>query len=91
MPPFFDSAGEVAAQQLKEQGNEHFWKGDFAEADASYSRAIEKSSKNAVLFTNRARARMKLLRWHDVVDDCLRSVELHRENIKAFNMLGARP
>lgn len=77
-------ANEHAAEQLKERGNAHFRKGEYASAEACYSQAIQKNSKNPLLYTNRANARLKLERWQDVIDDCIRSVELMKENMKAF-------
>jgi STIP1 homology and U-box containing protein 1 len=76
------------AEQLKNQGNKHFKDGEYAEAENLYSQAIQKNSTNPLLFTNRANARLKLEKWEGVIDDCLRSIELLRENMKAFFYLG---
>ena len=84
MPP----GNEYAAEQLKDKGNAHFRKGEFEDAEACYSQAIMKNSKNPLLYTNRANARLKLSRWQDVIDDCLRSIELMKENMKAYFYLG---
>jgi STIP1 family protein 1 len=81
MPP---PGNEYAAQQLKEQGNARFKTGDYVEAENLYSQAIQKHSSNPLLFTNRANARLKLDKWDGVIDDCLRSIELSRDNMKAF-------
>ncbi|KAF2197266.1 U-box-domain-containing protein [Delitschia confertaspora ATCC 74209] len=75
---------EYAAGQLKEKGNAHFRKGEFESAEACYSQAILKNSQNPLLYTNRANARLKLARWQDVIDDCLKSIELMQENMKAY-------
>lgn len=80
MPP----GNEYAAEQLKEKGNAHFRKGEYESAESCYSQAIMKNSINPLLYTNRANARLKLTRWQDVIDDCLRSIELMKENMKAF-------
>ncbi|KAF2098783.1 U-box-domain-containing protein [Rhizodiscina lignyota] len=72
------------AEQLKETGNKHFKNGDYAEAASLYGQAIQKNSSNPLLYTNRANARLKLHQWQDVIDDCLRSIELRRDNMKAF-------
>ncbi|KAF2002212.1 U-box-domain-containing protein [Amniculicola lignicola CBS 123094] len=80
MPP----GNEYAAEQLKTQGNNHFKNGEYGEAETLYSQAVQKNSKNPLLFTNRANARLKLERWEGVIDDCLRSIELMRENMKGF-------
>lgn len=81
MPP---PGNEYAAEQLKTQGNTHFKNGDYATAEALYSQAIQKNSNNPLLFTNRANARLKLANWEGVIDDCIRSIELLKENMKAF-------
>ncbi|KAF2188586.1 U-box-domain-containing protein [Zopfia rhizophila CBS 207.26] len=80
MPP----GNEYAAEQLKAKGNAHFKNGEYESAEGFYSQAIQKNSKNPLLFTNRANARLKLERWQDVIDDCIKSIELMQENMKAF-------
>ncbi|KAF2733337.1 FMN-linked oxidoreductase [Polyplosphaeria fusca] len=78
------AGSEYAAEQLKNQGNKHFKDGEYDDAEALYSQAIQKNSKNPLLFTNRANARLKQEKWEGVIDDCLRSIELLKENMKAF-------
>jgi STIP1 family protein 1 len=84
MPP----GNEYAAEQLKTQGNAKFKDGDYDSAEALYSQAIQKNSKNPLLFTNRANARLKLEKWEGVIDDSIRSIELLKDNMKAFFYLG---
>ncbi|CAN9218477.1 unnamed protein product [Alternaria alternata] len=81
MPP---PGNEYAAEQLKNSGNKCFKNGDYEEAEALYSQAIQKNSANPLLFTNRANARLKLEKWEGVIDDCIRSIELLKDNMKAF-------
>ena len=81
MPP---PGNEYAAEQLKNAGNKCFKNGDYEEAEGLYSQAIQKNSNNPLLFTNRANARLKLEKWEGVIDDCLRSIELMKDNMKAF-------
>ena len=78
------AGNEYAAEQLKTQGNTHFKNGEYEAAETLYGQAIQKNSKNPLLFTNRANARLKLEKWQDVIDDCLRSIELMKENMKAY-------
>ncbi|KAF2125007.1 FMN-linked oxidoreductase [Dothidotthia symphoricarpi CBS 119687] len=75
---------EYAAEQLKTQGNQCFKNADYDGAEAYYSQAIQKNSSNPLLFTNRANARLKLEKWEGVIDDCIRSIELLKDNMKAF-------
>ncbi|KAH8710004.1 U-box domain-containing protein [Phaeosphaeriaceae sp. PMI808] len=81
MPP---PGNEYAAEQLKNSGNKCFKNGDYEEAEGLYSQAIQKNSNNPLLFTNRANARLKLEKWEGVIDDCIRSIELLKDNMKAF-------
>ena len=78
------AGNEYAAEQLKTLGNTHFKNGEYEAAETLYGQAIQKNSKNPLLFTNRANARLKLEKWQDVIDDCLRSIELMKENMKAY-------
>ncbi|ORY03661.1 hypothetical protein BCR34DRAFT_492219 [Clohesyomyces aquaticus] len=78
------TGNEYAAEQLKTQGNTHFKNGEYEAAETCYGQAIQKNSKNPLLFTNRANARLKLEKWQEVIDDCLKSIELMRENMKGF-------
>lgn len=84
MPP----GNEYQAEQLKNQGNTHFKNGDYESAESFYSQAIQKNSQNPLLFTNRANARLKLEKWEGVIDDSIRSIELLKDNMKAFFYLG---
>jgi tetratricopeptide (TPR) repeat protein len=76
------------AEQLKEQGNSHFKNGEYEEAIKFYSQAIQQNSDNPLYYTNRANARLKLRLWNEVIDDCIRSIELQRDNMKGFYFLG---
>jgi STIP1 family protein 1 len=73
----------AAADALKEQGNAAFKNGDFALAEEFYTQAVQKFSRNPLLFTNRANARLKLQRWEGAVNDCLKSIEISNANASA--------
>ena len=75
------------AEQLKEKGNLHFKQGEYDDAISLYSQAISKNPSNPLLYTNRANARLKVKQWEDVISDCLHSIELLQENMKAFYFL----
>lgn len=81
-------SNEYVAEQLKNQGNQRFKEGDYEGAEGYYSQAIQKNSSNPLLFTNRANARLKQEKWEGVIDDCIRSIELLKDNMKAFFYLG---
>nr|POE54550.1 acetylesterase [Quercus suber] len=78
------------ADQLKEQGNTAFKNQDYETAEALYTQAIQKYSRNQFIFTNRANARLKLQKWEGAVDDCLKSIEIsgpRGQNHKAYYFL----
>jgi STIP1 family protein 1 len=76
------------AEQLKQKGNLHFKNGEYENAVTLYSQAIQQNSNNYLLYTNRANARLKLGLWQEVMDDCLRSINLEKDNMKAYYFLG---
>ncbi|KAH7053336.1 hypothetical protein B0J12DRAFT_571324 [Macrophomina phaseolina] len=75
------------AEQLKDRGNAYFKSGDYANAEALYTQAIQRNPSNPLIFTNRANARMKLGSYSEAIDDCLKSIELMRDNMKAYTFL----
>ncbi|KAI4242396.1 MAG: hypothetical protein LQ352_007250, partial [Teloschistes flavicans] len=75
------------ANTLKEEGNRHFQDGDYKSAEVLYGKAIQQDSRNPRLFTNRAMTRIKLQSWEACIDDCLRSIELDRDNMKGYYYL----
>jgi tetratricopeptide (TPR) repeat protein len=81
---------QAAADALKEQGNKAFKEGDYAAAEELYTQACQRFSRNPLLFTNRANARLKLQRWEGAVNDCLKSIEIsgRAQNHKAYYFLG---
>jgi STIP1 family protein 1 len=80
-----------AAEQLKEKGNASFRNGEYQEAEDFYTQAIQRYSKNQLIFTNRANVRLKLQKYDAAVNDCLKSIEItgaRGHNHKAFYFLG---
>ncbi|KOS23158.1 E3 ubiquitin-protein ligase CHIP [Escovopsis weberi] len=71
------------ATALKEEGNRHFSAGDYASAEALYSKAILADPENPALYTNRAMARHKLGLWDLVISDCQACLALGPSNMKA--------
>ena len=90
--PFWtDQPMSYLADQLKERGNSAFHSGDYLEAEDLYTQAVQKYSRNPLIFTNRANVRLKLQRWDGAVNDCLKSIEIsgaNGQNHKAFYFLG---
>ncbi|XP_075298075.1 tetratricopeptide repeat protein 1 [Opisthocomus hoazin] len=74
---------------LKEKGNEQFKKGDYGEAEDSYTKALQIcpacfQKDRAVLFSNRAAAKMKQEKTEAALSDCSRAVELDPNYIRAL-------
>ncbi|CAM9351584.1 unnamed protein product [Scytosiphon promiscuus] len=78
---------EEAAESVKQRGNEHFVSKRFAEAIECYSRAIEISSPNHVLFGNRSAAHGGLGAWELAAADARTSIELDPGYTKGFYRL----
>lgn len=63
--------------------------GQFADADADYTRAIEKNSKDEVFFSNRGdNRRVNLKKSEDAAKDYARALELNPGATKVVNRLG---
>ncbi|XP_077448694.1 tetratricopeptide repeat protein 1 [Stigmatopora argus] len=74
---------------LKEEGNSYFKQGDWSAAEQSYTRALRLcpcrfAPERAVLFSNRAAARLHLERKEDGIADCSRALELNPDYVKAL-------
>ncbi|KAF3906554.1 hypothetical protein ABW20_dc0107825 [Dactylellina cionopaga] len=83
MPP---NIVETGAEELKQAGNKFFQNGDWLSADKKYTQAIAIDPTNFTLFTNRALVRMKLLRYDDVINDCMSAINLNRDAMKGHYM-----
>lgn len=75
--------------KLKEEGNEQFKRGDYVEAESSYSQAIQMcpscfQKDRSVLFSNRAAARMKQDKKEVAISDCSKAIQLNPSYIRAI-------
>ncbi|XP_074068602.1 tetratricopeptide repeat protein 1 [Macrotis lagotis] len=75
--------------RLKGEGNEQFKKGDYIEAESTYSRALQTcpacyQKDRSVLFSNRAAARMKQDKKDAAINDCSKAIELNPSYIRAI-------
>ncbi|XP_008055826.1 tetratricopeptide repeat protein 1 [Carlito syrichta] len=75
--------------RLKEEGNDQFKKGDYIEAESSYSRALEMcpacfQKDRSILFSNRAAARMKQDKNEMAIKDCSKAIQLNPSYIRAI-------
>uniref|UniRef100_A0A3P8RX16 Tetratricopeptide repeat protein 1 n=1 Tax=Amphiprion percula TaxID=161767 RepID=A0A3P8RX16_AMPPE len=74
---------------LKEEGNSQFKAGDWSAAGQSYTEALVLcpvcfSRERAVLFSNRAAARLHLDLKDQAISDCSRAIELNPEYLRAL-------
>lgn len=82
---------EKSAEDAKLKGNAAISAKDYSAAEAHYSEAIKLSPEGAnshVYFCNRAAACCFLSRYEDAVNDCLSSIALSPDYVKAFSRLG---
>lgn len=75
--------------KLKEEGNGQFKKGDYTEAEGSYSQALQVcpacfQQDRSVLFSNRAAARMKQDKKELAIGDCTKAIQLNPSYIRAL-------
>ncbi|XP_040005867.1 tetratricopeptide repeat protein 1 [Xiphias gladius] len=74
---------------LKEKGNSQFKAGDWLEAEHSYTEALVLcpvcfSRERAILFSNRAAARLHLDLKDRAISDCTRAIELNPDYVRAL-------
>ena len=76
------------AEELKAEGNRLYQRGKYAAAIDAYTLAVTAAPRWISPYVNRALCHRKLKRWEGVRDDCVKALEIDRENIKANYMLG---
>ncbi|XP_067899462.1 tetratricopeptide repeat protein 1 [Heterodontus francisci] len=74
---------------LKEVGNGQFKKGEYTEAENSYTAALGVcpayyQKDRSILYSNRAAARMKLDNKEEAISDCTKAIELNPNYIRAI-------
>ncbi|NXX35402.1 TTC12 protein, partial [Nicator chloris] len=78
---------EQLANDLKEQGNEAFRKGDFALAIQRYTEGLEKLRDKQELYTNRAQAYLKLHEYEKAITDCEWALKCNKSCYKAYYLM----
>lgn len=76
------------SEEWRLKGNKCFSEGKFEEAIKCYTEAIGANSTNAVLFSNRAMANIKLQRFFEAENDCSKALELNKSLDKAYYRRG---
>jgi len=72
-----------SASEEKQTGNNHYLKGEFADAIKHYTNAIEESP-SAILYGNRATAFFKLNQWKLALFDCDKAIKMDATYVKAY-------
>lgn len=73
----------------KEQGNAKFAEGDYVAAEALYSLAIQSDPKNAVLYSNRSAAKLRLSELSEALQDAETAIKLRNDWDKGYIRKGA--
>ncbi|XP_019154062.1 PREDICTED: TPR repeat-containing thioredoxin TTL1-like [Ipomoea nil] len=76
-------------EELKWIGNEHYKKGQYAEALNLYDKAIAISPRNAAYHCNRAAALIALKRVDEALRECEEAVRLDQGYVRAHHRLGS--
>ncbi|KAL7286562.1 hypothetical protein TKK_0019189 [Trichogramma kaykai] len=82
------STANLSDKELKEQGNRLFNLHKFEDAANCYTKAIIKNPNQALYFTNRALAYLKLKRYESSCQDCRRALDLEPCLVKGHFFLG---
>lgn len=79
----------VKAEQIKNEGNEAFKKGDFPTAMKHYNQAIIHNPSDPKLYRNRAACYSKLMEFPSALKDCDKAIELDPAFVKAHVQKGS--
>lgn len=83
------ACGGSDPEELKRMGNDHYRKGNFAEALSFYDRAIAVSPATAVYYFNRSAALIGLRRLVEAVRECEEAIRLDPGYVRAHHRLGS--
>lgn len=77
------------ASELKKKGNDVFKAGDYLESIKIYTDALKLfplacTEERAMLYCNRAAAKIKLERTKSAIDDCTKAIELNDKYVRAY-------
>ena len=82
---------ETQAEELKTQGNKAINAKKYSEAESFYTKALELSAdgpSSHIYYSNRAAAYCHMDKYQEAVDDCLASLQLSPNYVKAYSRLG---
>jgi tetratricopeptide (TPR) repeat protein len=72
------------AEKIKTEANVHFNKNEFKKAIEMYTQAIQIFPRNAIYYSNRALAYIKLEEYGRALEDANKAIELDPKYIKAY-------
>eukprot|EP01117_Protostelium_nocturnum_P004916 TRINITY_DN1780_c0_g1_i1.p1 TRINITY_DN1780_c0_g1~~TRINITY_DN1780_c0_g1_i1.p1 ORF type:complete len:305 (+),score=71.70 TRINITY_DN1780_c0_g1_i1:185-1099(+) len=78
-----EESARLGANEEKQTGNNHYLKGEYADAIKHYTNAIEESP-SAILFGNRATAFFKINQWKMSLYDCDKAIKMDPTYVKAY-------
>ena len=81
--------GDSASDKWKAEGNRAFGEGRYEDAVVSYGRAMDGDGENAILFSNRAFAHLKLENFGSAIIDAGRAISLDPGFIKGYYRRGS--
>lgn len=74
----------TSAEEYKNQGNECLKRGEYEKASLLYTEAIKQDDSNAVYFSNRAQAAIKMEQYGLAISDADRALAIDANYIKAY-------
>lgn len=77
-----NEANKSQAELLKAEGNTQLKAENYQQANELYTKCIELDATNAVYYSNRAAARLKLALYREAVDDCKYAISLDPEFLR---------
>jgi len=75
-------------EALKDEGNKFYSHKKYEQALKSYSKAIQKASRNDVLFTNKALCFIKLKRFDEACSEAREAIAIAPNSVKGHYLLG---
>eukprot|EP00753_Platysulcus_tardus_P011855 PLAT3317.34.p2 GENE.PLAT3317.34~~PLAT3317.34.p2 ORF type:complete len:585 (-),score=233.52 PLAT3317.34:43-1770(-) len=76
-------------EEMRQEGNKHFRRGEFAAAVKSYTRCIGLNPNNHLALSNRAQAYLKLKQWTKAEADCTAALSVDRMHGKSWSRRAA--